>query len=103
MIKSILKVRVSTAPMSPKLGRIVTPRSYNTEVDEYVPNTSVGMSNVAGVDPSVVGERSICSAILKDMHGDIALVDTGNEGRAVGKLWLTPLVIDNDEHGSSHF
>ncbi len=87
--------------MSPRLGRTVTPRNYSTEVDEYVPNISVG--NIAGVDPSVVGERSICSAILKDMHGDIALVDTGNEGRAVGKLWLTPLVIDNDELGSSPF
>lgn len=96
-----MKVCVSTAPKSPRVGRPVTPRSYTTEANEYVHNISVG--NFAGVDPAVVEECSVCSAILKDMHGDVALVDMRNERRAVGKVWLTPLAIDSDKQGMSTF
>eukprot|EP01032_Pedospumella_encystans_P016638 gene16638-18974_t len=104
MIKNLLKVCTSNAPMSPRgIGRAVTPRSYSTETNEYVYNISVG--NIAGVDPSVVDECPVCSSILREMHGDIAPIEMGNEVRVVGKIWLTPLAIDsdNDKYAMSSF
>lgn len=78
MIKNLLKVcTTSNGPMSPRVGRAVTPRSYSTETNEYVYNISVG--NIAGVDPSVVDECPVCSSILREMQGDIPPIEMSNE------------------------
>eukprot|EP01032_Pedospumella_encystans_P033529 gene33529-37893_t len=51
MIKNLLKVCASNAPLSPRAGKALSPRNYYTEANDYVYNISVG--NIAGVDPSV--------------------------------------------------
>lgn len=98
MIKNLLKVCASNAPLSPRAGcKAMSPRSYYTEANDYVYNISVG--NIAGVDPSVVDECPVCSKILREMHGDRAPIEIGSEVHIVGTIWLTPLAI---ESGDSH-
>ncbi len=100
MIKNLLKVCASNAPLSPRAGKALSPRSYYTEANDYVYNISVG--NIAGVDPSVVDECPVCSKILREMHGDRAPIEV----HIVGKIWLTPLAIesgDNHQYAVSAF
>lgn len=97
MIRSLLKVCASNAPLSPRAGKAaLTPRNYYTEANDYVYNISVG--NIAGVDPSVVDECPVCSKILREMHGDRAPIEIGSEVHIVGKIWLTPLAIEGGDN-----
>ena len=96
MIKNLLKVCASNAPLSPRAGKALSPRNYYTEANDYVYNISVG--NIAGVDPSVVDECPVCSKILREMHGDRAPIEIGSEVHIVGKIWLTPLAIESGDN-----